>query len=85
MGRIVINEKLRLELQQFRSSVELCDHSGQVFGHFVPRASAAVQLLQSDECPYSPEELHWMRAASDGRSLTEILGDLNRQVSAAEQ
>ena len=84
MGRIMIDERLRTKLAQFKSTVEVCDHEGKLLGHFVPQDEFQLEVRESDDCPYSLDELSRMRGVQGGRPLAEILADLEEQTAAAE-
>jgi hypothetical protein len=76
MTRVTVTELVSDALNQFTEPVELCDPSGRTLGRFVPVGS--FQLKESDQCPYSADELDRARNATGGRPLAEIWKDLGR-------
>jgi hypothetical protein len=77
MEKIVVNELTSNALRGFTEAVELCDPTGRVLGRFFP--GPRFMLKESDQCPYSEEELEEMRRdKSDGRTLAEFWRDLGR-------
>lgn len=74
MPRIIVDATLHEKLLQVRQAVELVDAGGQVLGHFLPEASH----FQLDP-NISEDELRRREEAGGGRSLAEILGDLERK------
>jgi hypothetical protein len=73
MSQIVIDAAILQRLQQVQTTVELVDPAGKVVGHFVPATSPP-------EEPYiSEEELQRREAEGGGRSLAEILADLEKR------
>jgi hypothetical protein len=76
MTRVTVTELVSHALDQFTEPVELCDPSGRILGQFVP--GGPFKMKESDQCPYSEEELERMRTATGGRTLAEIWKDLGR-------
>ena len=76
MSKIIVTDPLLSELDGCFTPIELCDPSGRSLGHFLPSGAAAFRPRDSDQCPYSPEELARMQTESGGRSLSEILNAL---------
>ncbi|MCH7885493.1 MAG: hypothetical protein IIC01_09610 [Planctomycetes bacterium] len=73
MSKIIVTDPLLSELDGCFTPTELCDPSGRSLGHFLPSGAAAFQPRDSDQCPYSPEELARMQTEAGGRSLADIL------------
>jgi hypothetical protein len=75
MSQITIGSPLKSEFEGVVMPTELYDDSGRLLGHFVPRMLPP----DSDECPYSPDELAAMRCEEGGRELKEIWRTLNAE------
>ena len=72
MSHVTIDNNLSSRLHGLTESVELRDENGQVLGHFVPAATRPVELLPSDRCPYTAEQLQRMRNETGGKPLSAI-------------
>ncbi|MBW3599534.1 MAG: hypothetical protein KY475_19955 [Planctomycetes bacterium] len=78
MTQITVDDLLSNTLCELQEPVELCDASGRTLGQFVPTSSLPL-VKESDNCPYTEEELQEMRKAKGGgRTLAEIWKDLGR-------
>lgn len=78
MTRVVLDAATAAKLHGARDSVELCDESGRVLGRFVPAENG----LPGGKLPgpqISEEELDRRERAGGGRSLAEILADLEKR------
>lgn len=74
MRRVVVDERLRTQLNGLNEEMELCDGTGRTLGHFLP-ADVYRELMYAyaeSQCPYTREELERMRHETGGRSLAEI-------------
>ena len=78
MTRVVVDDVLRARLAGLMDQVELCDESGRVLGHFIPKEGPPGPSADADGCPYTPEELRRFQQEAGGRSLAEIWKDLGR-------
>lgn len=74
MSRITIDATLSAQLRSATGPVELCDGTGEVLGQYVPRAGGAAPRPQ-----ISDEELARRKQHRGGRSLVEILADLEKR------
>lgn len=77
MNRVIVDPVTRTKLLDAHQKVELCDDSGRIFGHFIPledRSSPAGRELRISE-----EEIKRRLHQGGGRSLTEILADLEKK------
>ena len=72
MSVLTIDRPLLERLNGLKEQTEFRDADGNVLGHFVPALKGPVELLPSDGCPYTPEELVRMRNETGGRPLSEI-------------
>ena len=62
---------------ELRQAVEVCDESGQVLGLFYPTINGARD--EDPEPPISEEELARRSKERRGRSLAEIMADLEKR------
>jgi hypothetical protein len=72
MNSIILERNVLERLTRLREQTEIRDDSGEVYGVFspVPKTQRRIQS------PYSDEELDRIEAEPGGRSLAEILADL---------
>ena len=77
MTRIVLDPQMRAKLNGLREPVEFCDEEGHVLGHYSPVADRA--LYDSVKVPFTDEELDRFEQEPGGRSLAEILADLEKK------
>jgi hypothetical protein len=71
MNRIIVDSVTKAKLASVREKSELCDDSGYILGHFIP--------LDPREPRITPEEIDRRQRAGGGRSLAEILADLEKK------
>jgi hypothetical protein len=64
-------------LRQIHKRVEIRDETGELIGYFMPRVDHA--LYESVEVPVSEGELRRRAQKGGGRTLAEILADLERR------
>jgi hypothetical protein len=79
MSKVIVDDVLGSKLGAYATTVELCDQSGRLLGHFVPVSREETISQPEDGCPYTEAEL---RAAIDergGRTLAEIWKSLTRE------
>jgi hypothetical protein len=62
------------KLENLADRVEVCDRSGRTLGYFVPAVDRS--LYEGLQVPFSDEELDRFEREPGGRSLPEILADL---------
>jgi hypothetical protein len=76
MTRITLNATTAAQLKDLQEMVELRDESGNVVGHFLPGPPRDVhgKII----VPHSEEELDRRSREHGGRSLHEILIDLEK-------
>lgn len=72
MNRLIVDPATREKLAAARQKLELCDDSGHVFGHFIP-------LENNKEPRISAKEIERRLGCGGGRSLAEILADLEKK------
>ena len=77
MTRMIVDPVTEAELSSVRRTMELSNKSGRILGYFVPA------LDSSDHAGIEPditeEELRRREQKGGGRSLTEILADLEKR------
>jgi hypothetical protein len=68
-------------LRQPGGRVEIRDETGQLAGYFTPPSAQAIEsgLYRDVEVPYTDEELDRFAQEPGGRSLDEILKDLEKR------
>jgi hypothetical protein len=76
MTKLIVDESLRARLEDFTESVQLCDERGHVLGYFLPAEIYDRTLYDGVEPPISDEEFRRRVSEPGGRSLAEILADL---------
>jgi hypothetical protein len=72
MTSIVLDRQALERLTGLREQAEICDETGRVYGVFSPAKETPRKICS----PYSDEELDRIEAEPGGRSLAEILADL---------
>ncbi|HEX7449036.1 MAG TPA: hypothetical protein VF306_15895 [Pirellulales bacterium] len=75
MTRVVVDASLLAKLANLYQTVELCDAAGRSIGQFRPAILDDPALLPK----ISEEEMDRRVAAGGGRSLAEILTDLEKR------
>jgi hypothetical protein len=77
MSSVVLDPKSLEQLRRAEELVEIRDEAGQLIGYFTPRIDRS--LYESAEVPVSEDELRRRAQKGGGRTLDEILTDLERQ------
>jgi hypothetical protein len=77
MSSVVLDSKSLEQLRQAEGRVEVRDEAGQLVGYFTPHVARS--LYDSVEAPVSDEELRRRAQKGGGRTLAEILADLERR------
>ena len=75
MQQLVLDRAIRSKLRGWDELAQVRDEAGRVIGHFVPSQKSS----PNRQCPYSDEEVEALRRQTGGRSLAEILADLDQQ------
>jgi CRISPR/Cas system-associated endonuclease Cas1 len=78
MSRVILNPQLRSELSDPTATVEFCDQSGNIIGHFVPEPLYREMLVAWSKVHLSDEELARRRQEPRGRTLSEIWKSLGQ-------
>jgi hypothetical protein len=76
MSKIILDSTTSGTFRQLNEQVELIDESGLPLGTFIPVGKK--QKYLTPESPFSIEELKWFANEPGGRSLAEILADLEK-------
>ena len=74
MTRLVLDAETIGKLCAAHERVEVCDVNGQTLGYFLPSTDRG--LYKIFDCPFTEEEIERARNEPGGRSLQEILTDL---------
>jgi hypothetical protein len=77
MTRIVLDKKTLAKLSKPTQSVEICDEEGNLVGIFNPVVDRTAYA--SLKVPFTAEELDRFEKEPGGRSLAEILADLEKR------
>jgi ATP-dependent RNA circularization protein (DNA/RNA ligase family) len=78
MSELILDSVTANKFREINERVEVCDEAGELIGYFVPRVDR--RLYESVEIPISDEELRRRAQKRGGRTLAEILADLERRV-----
>ena len=82
MTTVVVDKELRDKLNGFEHRVTFCDESGRPVGRFLPESEYMKMLYERARHLVTEEELDRAEKESGGRSLAEILNDLQRKYPA---
>lgn len=77
MTKVFIDEATKERLHNLDDILEVCDESGQTLGYFHPTKGSQTKGLRLHS-PCSREELERRRQQTGGRSLAEIMKDLEQ-------
>ena len=77
MNRIVVDQANAAKLDGVEQVAELCDESGRLLGYFTPAHDHS--LYEGVESPISGEEMSRRIEQGGGRTLKEIMADLQRR------
>jgi hypothetical protein len=78
MTEVTVDAALRARLNNLDDLLQFRDESGRVPGYFHPLVEFTSSEAGAIRSPISDEEIARRRAQRTGRSLAEILADLNR-------
>ena len=78
MNEVTVDAALRARLNNLDDLLKVRDESGRILGYFHPVIEPAVSEERAIQSPFSSEELDRRRGQRTGRSLAEILDELNR-------
>ncbi len=77
MTKVVLDQAMLGKLHHFKEHLEVCDESGRTVGYVRPATDHA--LYASVKVPFTEEELDHFEREPGGRTLTEIMADLEKQ------
>lgn len=77
MSRLMLDQFAASLANQARARMEVCDPTGRVLGHFIPLVTA--EDYASIDIQISEEELDRRERIEGGRSLKDILADLEKR------
>ena len=77
MSILVLDSQALEQLRQVNERVEIRGAEGELIGYFTPSLDRS--LYESVEIPVSDEELRRRAQKGGGRTLAEILADLERR------
>jgi hypothetical protein len=79
MDHIVVDDSFTRQLPGAEVPVVVCDATGKRLGYFTPEIDAT--LYRGVEPSVSDEELSRRECAGGGRSVREIINDLNKKTA----
>lgn len=77
MTKLIVDGLTLAKLGNLAQSLELCDHSGRTLGFFTPAEDRS--LYVGVEPPISDDELEQRQRKGGGRTLDEIIADLEKR------
>jgi hypothetical protein len=78
MSELIVDSVIVNKLREIHERAEIRDEAGELIGYFTPRIDR--RLYESVEVPISVEEFRRRDQEGGGRTLVEILADLERRV-----
>ena len=78
MNRVMLDRDLRSKLSNLETEFEFCDEAGRTVGFFLPADQHRQLLYTWARSQVTDEEIESARGESGGRTLPEILADLER-------
>lgn len=79
MTKVILDPATLAKLHDFREHLEVCDEKGFTLGYVQPVPSRDRALYAEVEIPFSEEELQRAEQEPGGRTLAEILADLEKR------
>ena len=77
MAKMVVNAEISERLRNALGQVELYDETGMLIGYFISETDKS--FYASVEVPIADEELRRRAEKGGGRTLAEIMADLERR------
>ncbi len=77
MSELIVDSATLDKLRQVNERVEIRGETGELIGYFTPRVDPS--LYESAEIPVGTEELRRRAQNGGGRTLDQILADLDRR------
>jgi hypothetical protein len=79
MKKVIIDPSTLERLGELREHVEFCDENGCTLGYFHPHCSRDHALYERVKIPATEEQLQRAERELGGRTLAEILADLEKR------
>lgn len=79
MPKVILDRATLARFNELKERVEFCDEAGRTLGHFQPVPSRDHGMYENLECPLTEDELRLREEEGGGRSLAEILADLEKR------
>jgi hypothetical protein len=79
MNKVTLDRASRLQLDNPDAEVEVCDQTGRTVGYYLPAGLRDELLYAWAKSQVSEQELELARQQPGGRSLKDILADLNNR------
>ncbi len=76
MSRVIVDESLRRKLDGLTGGTEFCTPDGESLGYFVTVSDYLDLLYSRAQERFTPEQIESLRHQEGGRSLKEIMRDL---------
>jgi hypothetical protein len=76
MTKIILDEAAASKFADVKDRAEVCDEAGRTLGYFLPLVPHAAD--EGIEVPFTEEELQRFAQEPGGRTLAEILADLEK-------
>jgi hypothetical protein len=77
MTEVILDPATLAKFSQLKEAAKVCDESGRILGFYQPVADRS--LYDQVEVPFTDEELDRFEQEPGGRSLAEILADLEKR------
>jgi hypothetical protein len=77
MTQLIVDPTFQAQLANSQETVELCDTTGRILGHFIPAIDKS--KYKGIEPQISEEEIQRRLQEGGGRSLAEIMADLEKR------
>jgi hypothetical protein len=77
MTKLTLDQAMLSKLSHLKEPVEVCDESGHTLGYYTPATDSS--LYKRVKVPFNEDELDRFEQEPGGRSLAEILADLEKR------
>jgi len=77
MTKVILDQETLAKLHHLRERLEVCDESGSTLGYFNPVVNRS--LYEGVQVSFSEDELNRFEQEPGGRSLADILADLEKK------
>lgn len=76
MSKVIVDDALKSQLQGLESATEFCSPEGRPLGYFVTVAEYMDLLYARARERFTPDQIEQLRRQEGGRTLAEIMRDL---------